>query len=210
MDKKSNMKIAIKQALSELYTSDMYADENEIASGYEKEEVITEQPSSPPLARESHYGADSFDIAEKSPIEKSYIAPKTVVTGTVRCCGDIKIAGVLKGNIITDGSVTLCSGYEGNINASSLYLCGCKLVGDVEVTGIVTVSSESSVYGNITAENIVCAGQITGDLRISDSTSLEATSCVNGSIVTGSIAVVKGARIKGKIEINPPALFDDL
>lgn len=54
----------------------------------------------------------------------------------------------------------------------------------------------------MTAKELQCAGQVTGDLKISENTSLESTAQVNGNVVTGSISVIKGVVIRGGVEIK--------
>ena len=49
-------------------------------------------------------------------------------------------------------------------------LTGCTLIGDITANGPVTVSEDSKVTGNITAQSLLCAGEINGDIRISGNT----------------------------------------
>ena len=120
----------------------------------------------------------------------SYLAAGTSLEGTLRSDGDVEIAGAFKGEVITTGTVTLRSVIQSNITAGSLNLIGCTLTGDVKVTGTVTVSEDSQVTGNINAKELLCAGKVNGDLEIT------------GGLVTGTLAVVKGAVIRGGVEIK--------
>ena len=120
----------------------------------------------------------------------SYLAAGTSLEGTLRSDGDVEIAGAFKGEVITTGTVTLRSVIQSNITAGSLNLIGCTLTGDVKVTG------------NINAKELLCAGKVNGDLEITGGTTLEEKAQISGGLVTGTLAVVKGAVIRGGVEIK--------
>jgi len=164
--------------------------------------------------------ADKADAAvkkavEKKPAEKkaaaapaeikkaaaSYLAVGTALEGTLRAKGDIEISGEFKGDIITEGAVVLRSSIQGNITANSVTLYGSTLVGDVSVEQMITIDGGSSICGNITAKELLCAGKVTGNLKLSESATLENSAHINGDIVTATISVAKGAIIKGAVEI---------
>ena len=132
----------------------------------------------------------------------SYLAAGTSLEGTLRSDGDVEIAGAFKGEVIATGTVTLRSVIQSNITAGSLNLIGCTLTGDVKVTGTVTVSEDSQVTGNINAKELLCAGKVNGDLEITGGTTLEEKAQISGGLVTGTLAVVKGAVIRGGVEIK--------
>lgn len=135
----------------------------------------------------------------------SYLAAGTALEGTLRAEGDVEIAGSFKGEIVTRGTVTLRSDIESRVTAGSLKLAGCSLTGDVNIAGTVSVSEDSRITGNVRARELLCAGKINGDLEIGGSTALEEKACVNGAVVTGALAVVKGAALHGSVEIKTGA-----
>lgn len=151
---------------------------------------------------EAHHAAPAAPAQARA--AASFLAAGTAFEGTLRAAGDVEIAGSFRGDVISNGKVLLRSSIESNITAGSLVLAGCSLVGDVTVNGTVTVSEGASVIGNITAKELMCAGEVMGDLRIAGNTTLEEKAKINGHIVTGSIAVVKGAVIKGGMEMKLP------
>lgn len=198
MDKKSNMK----QAMFEMFGvgSDNSANAQPVKEEARPQPVKEEvRPQSAKKAAEK---TPAVAVPVKKPAAASYLAAGTVLEGTLQSDGDIEIAGEFKGDITTTGTVTLHSAIQGNVTASSLKLSGCKLTGDIIVNGIVFISQDSTVRGNVTAKELQCAGQVTGDLKISENTSLESTAQVNGNVVTGSISVIKGAVIRGGVEIK--------
>ncbi|MBQ8589039.1 MAG: polymer-forming cytoskeletal protein [Firmicutes bacterium] len=132
--------------------------------------------------------------------ELSYFAPDTVLEGTIRSAGDVEVAGEFKGEIEAQGKVVLRSKIQGNVTSDSLKLQGCDLEGDVKVKGAVSISEDSVVHGNVSADELQCGGSVTGDLLIGDDTVLEETAKVTGNIKTGTVAVMRGAKIQGGLE----------
>lgn len=198
MDKKNNMK----QAMFEMFGvgSDPAAKEPA---------PVKEEPKSKPAVAPAKKAPEKTPAAEpvKKPVTAvSYLAPGTVMEGTLRSDGNVEVSGEFKGDITTKGTVILRSSIQGNITANSLNLYGCSLTGDIVVTDVVSISQDSTVCGNVTAREVQCAGRITGDLKISENTALEGTAQINGGIITGSMSVAKGAVIRGGIEIKmtPP------
>jgi len=194
MDKKSNMK----QAMYEMFGVGTDVAGKEAPAN----KVETKVKNTPEVVKKAPEQAPA-PIAVKKPVaEASYLAAGTVLEGTLRSEGDVEIAGEFKGYITTKGTATLHSVVQGNVTANSLYLSGCTLTGDIIVSEVVVISQDSKICGNVTAKEVHCAGQITGDLKISENTTLECTAQINGNIITGSMSVAKGAVIRGGIEIK--------
>jgi len=201
MDKKNNMK----QAMYEMFGvgTDVAAKEAPVNKAEPKSKNTPEpaKKASEPVKKAPEQ--PTVPIVVKKPIaEASYLAAGTVLEGTLRSEGDVEIAGEFKGDITTKGTATLHSVVQGNVTANSLTLSGCSLTGDVIVTEVVVISQDSKICGNVTAKEVRCAGQIVGDLKISENTTLECTAQINGNILTGSMSVAKGAVIRGGIEIK--------
>ena len=198
MDKKNNMK----QAMYEMFGvgNDQTEKINEVVR--EESKVKAASPT-PRRAVEKEPAAAAATPAFRSNGGATYLAPGTVFEGTIRSNSDIEIAGEFKGDIKTEGTVVLYTSIQGNVTAKSLKLSGCSMVGDAVVTEDVIVSQGSSITGNVSAKEVQCAGQIVGDMKIAETTSLDGTAQISGNISTSSIAVVKGAVICGGIEIKP-------
>ena len=194
MTKKNNMK----KAVYEIFGVGQSVTEPEMKSVQPPPKDAALKPTAPAEKK----------LPEKAPETKlaaSFLAPGTSFEGTLRSKGDVEIAGELKGDVAAEGAVLLRSNIQSNIVARSVKLSGCALVGDVTANGPVTVSEDSKITGNVTAKELLCAGEIAGDLKIVGSTQLEANARVSGSVVTGTLAVVKGAVINGSIEIKKTA-----
>ena len=133
---------------------------------------------------------------------RTYIAFGTAVKGTLKSTGDIEIAGDFQGDIETKGNVLLRSNMQGNIKAGSLRLQNCELIGDIEAEGLVTISENSRVQGNVKAKELFCNGAIGGELLISGNTELAEQAQIDGTITTETIVVTRGAAIRGGIEMK--------
>ena len=190
MDKKSNMK----KAMYEMFG--VGGDGSEAAS------TAPAQVKSASVEVKSAPGAEKKSV-DHAPVKApearpaaSFLAPGTVFEGSFRAKGDIEIAGELKGDVTSEGNV------QSNITAGSVKLTGCTLIGDITANGPVTVSEDSKVTGNITAQSLLCAGEINGDIRISGNTQMDANARVSGSVVTGTISVAAGAVLNGSVEMK--------
>ncbi len=135
----------------------------------------------------------------------TYLAPGSCMEGKLKCQGDVDIAGIFKGDIEAEGKVKICANVAGNIKAATLELKNCRLTGDVEVTGLVTLDEKAVVEGKITAGELVCFGRIKGDLDIKTNVALKANSTVEGNIITGTMSMESGAIINGSLLMKAAA-----
>ncbi len=164
-----------------------------------------------PAALEEFRHAEASPVDVFRPVETAvpvhtcqdtYLAAGTVTQGDITARGDIEIAGDFEGGIVAKGKVTLRSNATSKITAAGLALVGCSLTGDSEISGDVSVDEQSTVTGNVKAENLVCSGKITGDLDIQDNLVLNELAHVEGNIKADVMSIARGAQINGKIEMR--------
>jgi len=129
----------------------------------------------------------------------TYLAPGTYMEGTLKVNGDVEVAGDFKGEMNASGSIIIHSNINANVTASRVDLVSCKLVGDIHSSGSVTVDGNSSVEGNITGEDLTCAGSVQGDIRMSGNSTFQQSSAANGNITTGTMTMDRGASICGTL-----------
>lgn len=165
-------------------------------------------------AKEERLPSDAQPVVEAAPAAAmtvvptiraatmSYFAAGTVFEGTLRCDGDVEIAGEVSGEVKATGAVSMYAPMNGNISAGSLTLTGCTLTGDVAVASTLTVSENASIQGNVSAKDIHCSGVIEGDLDLTGNIMLERTAKVRGNISAGSFTVEKGAVIHGSLDVK--------
>lgn len=134
--------------------------------------------------------------------ERTYIGRGTTIEGNIKAKGDVEILGDFKGDIDAGGKVTLHTSVIGNIKADALSFLGEKLTGDVQVTKDFTLGRNSTMNGNIHANDVTCAGSITGNIDIKGTLMLEETAVINGDIKTGFMSMSRGAVVRGKVEMN--------
>ena len=150
------------------------------------------------------FGALGHGITDIDTAQLMSLGSGSIMETTVKAVkkGEKGEPGELKGDVTSEGSVLLRSNLQSNITAGSVKLTGCTLIGDITANGPVTVSEDSKVTGNITAQSLLCAGEINGDIRISGNTQMDANARVSGSVVTGTISVAAGAVLNGSVEMK--------
>ncbi len=141
----------------------------------------------------------------RTPVRRAnctYFAEGTSMEGTLRSDSDVEICGDFKGEIASDGKVTIHANTTSSIAAAELVLVGCTLTGDSMVGGDVTIDEHSSITGNVRAANIVCSGMIQGNLNVQNNIMLTENAQVIGDIKTGTLAMSRGAKVSGKVDMG--------
>ena len=132
----------------------------------------------------------------------TYFAEGTSMEGTLHADSDIEIVGDFKGEIASNGKVTIHANTNSTIAAADLELIDCTLTGDVVVSGTLTVNENSSITGNIRSGSVICSGVINGNLLVRDNIALLETALVVGDVRTGTLSMSRGARVSGKIDMG--------
>ena len=96
--------------------------------------------------------------------------------------------------------VAKAQGYSSYTNW--LILVDCTLVGDAMVSGDVSINEQSSITGNVRANNVVCSGVVKGNLNVQGNITLTENSQIIGDIRTGTLAMSRGAKVTGKIDMG--------
>ena len=156
----------------------------------EPEPVVEPEPIAAPVAQPAFGGS------------ATYLAPGTVMEGTLRSQGDVEIAGTFKGDIIAEGNVTLHTNIDGNITANNLSLIDCCVAGDCTAASEIIVDEKSSIIGNIVAEEMLCSGNITGDITVAGNATFERTAVLDANITAGTIVRERGAKISGQLNMR--------
>ena len=148
------------------------------------------------------------DIAEPKKIvvtetvsPTTYIAPSMEIEGCIKAKGDVEIAGALKGDIDSEGTVIIRSSVVGNISAKYLQLIDCSVIGDIAVSESIMITEKSTVNGNIKAKSVSCSGTINGDIAAEGNLLIYEKGYIVGNISAATLAVARGAVIKGKLSM---------
>ena len=169
--------------------------------GVEESAAAPGQSAAPAASRrEATYGGASQETVHRA--RGTYFAEGTSIEGTIRCDSDVELCGDFKGDLIAKGKVTIHASTTSNVSASDLVLVDCTLTGDATVTGSVTIDGNSSINGNVKASNVVCSGIVRGNLRVTENITLTEKAQVYGDLSTDTLAISRGAKISGKIEMG--------
>ncbi len=133
---------------------------------------------------------------------KTYFAPGTVFEGTITAPGDVLVDGEVKGEIVSEGKVSIHKMGDASIAARDLELLGATIKGDITVRGEVTVDAESAVKGNIRSASIICAGAVDGNLIAAEYVELMEGAKVLGNISAPAMDVANGALLRGQLLIG--------
>ena len=133
---------------------------------------------------------------------KTYFAPGTVFEGTITASGDVLVDGEVKGEIVSEGKVSIHKMGDASIAARDLELLGATIKGDITVRGEVTVDAESAVKGNIRSASIICAGAVDGNLIAAEYVELVVGGKVLGNISAPAMDVANGALLRGQLLIG--------
>lgn len=168
----------------------------------EKEEVAAEVEA-PEVKEEIAVEAPAEVKEEVMPL--TVIAEGTAMEGKLVAKGDVEIEGDFKGDVEAKGKVTICNDYYGNVTAAALCIKNCTITGDVKIAGSMTLSEQSMVIGNVSANEFVCCGRVKGDLDIQDNLTLKEKAQIEGNIAMGTLMVEQGAVIEGSISSKKKA-----
>jgi len=135
-------------------------------------------------------------------IPSTYIAPGTVLEGTLRSKGDLEIAGTFKGDIVSEGDVILHTDIEGNVTSNNLYLVDCCVSGDCIVNALVKLDAGSKITGNIYSSELYCSGNIVGEINVKGNSTFTASAVVDANVYAGSVALERGAKLSGRMNVQ--------
>ena len=141
-------------------------------------------------------------VASKRGARATYLAEGSSFEGTLRSDSDVEICGEFKGELVSKGKVILHANTVSNVQAIDLSLVGSSLTGDAVASGCVNVDESSSITGNISAQDVVCSGQVRGNLDISGNLTLSASAKIFGDIKAATLVVERGAKVTGKMEMS--------
>jgi cytoskeletal protein CcmA (bactofilin family) len=99
------------------------------------------------LIKGNKEGSQKFD---------TLIGPNCHLEGRLSCNGIVRIDGNVQGNIETNGDIIIGEKayINGNLSGSNIHISG-KVEGDIICTGLLKMTSTSSLYGNIKVKNFV-------------------------------------------------------
>ena len=126
------------------------------------------------------------------------LAEGSVFEGTLHTKGDVEIAGVFKGDIFSEGNVKLFANIEGNVQGGNVELVTSSVQGDVSAKELLKIGPQSVIGGNMICSgrivgNVESSGRVTlttgsaltGDLTASTIAVME------GALMEGRFKIAK-------------------
>ncbi|MCP5339774.1 MAG: polymer-forming cytoskeletal protein [Sinobacteraceae bacterium] len=91
---------------------------------------------------------------------------------------------------------------EGKIEGSGNVRIAGKFKGDVNINGNLTIETNASLTGQVTAKAITIAGELNGNVLGADKVDLLESGVVNGDIKAGMLTVAAGSRMRGQLDFG--------
>ncbi len=119
------------------------------------------------------------------PVRREEEAPKPAATA--RSGESVLAAGLtIEGKIEGSGSVRIAGRFKGNINIQGEFL----------------IDPGASIEGEVRAETVLVGGQVRGQIVASSRVELRESGSLIGDIKAGSLTVVAGSKMRGKVEFG--------
>lgn len=93
--------------------------------------------------------------------------------------------------------------YRGNISGGDNYLVKGQVKGECDITGWLMLWPNARWTGDISAEYVVIAGEVIGDVYARVKLELKSTARIKGDIMSPVIAMAQGALYDGEITMRP-------
>lgn len=158
---------------------------------------------------EEVYDEDEEDVMD----ETAVITKCLSVNGDLNSKGSIDLFGLVEGNVVCKGKLTVSGTIVGDSKASEVFANNAQIDGNIEAVGSVKIGQGSVIVGNITATSAVIAGAVKGDIDIQGPVIIDASAVIVGDIKSKSVQINNGATIEGRCsqcyaDVNPNSIFD--
>jgi cytoskeletal protein CcmA (bactofilin family) len=92
--------------------------------------------------------------------------------------------------------------FEGRLEVDGPMSLAGTVVGDGDISGILSIAREAHWHGNVSAQAAVVAGRVTGDLTIETKLEIGKSAVIRGAIRAGVIAIADGAVVDGQMTVT--------
>lgn len=146
--------------------------------------------------------------------EVSVITEGTVIRGDIISNGSVDVCGQVEGNIECNGKLVVTGMVNGNSNSSEFFADAAQIEGEVVSSGTVKIGLGSVIIGNVTSTSAVIAGAIKGDIDVQGPVVVDTSAVVMGNIKSRSVQINNGAVIEGFCsqcysDVDVQSLFDE-
>ena len=98
---------------------------------------------------------------------------------------------------------------KGSITGTGHSIILGSVEGDCDLDGTLVVGDGGKWKGNITADNVVIAGEVSGDIVAKKKMDVVSTAKINGSLTCPLIAIAEGAVHEGEIHMGEIKRYTD-
>jgi len=91
---------------------------------------------------------------------------------------------------------------EGKIDGTGHVRLAGRFKGDVNIQGDLTVEAGAKLTGSVRANSVTVAGEIEGNIDSAVRVELLETGVLNGDLKAGTLTVVSGSRMRGRVEFG--------
>ena len=140
---------------------------------------------------------EKVEVSKNVSDEVSVITQGTVIKGDIISNGSLDIRGEINGNVTCNGKMTVTGKISGNSNSSEFFADSARIEGEVTSTGTVKIGIGSVIVGNVSATSAVVAGAIKGDIDVHGPVVVDTSAVVMGNIKSRSVQINNGAVIEG-------------
>ncbi len=92
--------------------------------------------------------------------------------------------------------------FDGKITGSATLRIDGKLMGDTEVSGLVIVGETGEIKGNVTADRLLIAGQLVGQVKATERVEIVSGGRLIGDVQTASFVVADGSVFNGNCQMG--------
>lgn len=168
----------------------------------EKKEIkVEENTKEEPKVQEEKVMVENTTPVKKElpPVvdETSVITKGMIIKGDILTNGSLDIQGEVYGNVDCSGKLVVTGTVKGNSNASEVFADAARIEGEVSSTGTVKIGLGSVIIGNVSSTSAVVAGAIKGDIDVQGPVVVDTSAVVKGNIKSRSVQINNGAVIDG-------------
>ena len=91
---------------------------------------------------------------------------------------------------------------EGKIEGTGHIRIAGNFTGDVHVEGNLTIEPGAKLTGGVRAKTVTVAGELEGNIDAAQLVELTTTGMLNGDVKAGTLTVVAGSRMRGRVEFG--------
>ena len=178
------------------------------------EEIVQEEPMIEQEVTQVMEEQEVLVDEDRATDETGLITAGMVIKGDIITTGSLEVLGSVEGDIDVKGKLEVAGTIKGNSKAADVYAESAKITGEIVSSGPVKIGQNSVVKGNITAAAGVFAGAVKGDIDIQGPVILDTTAIIMGNIKSKSIQINNGAVVEGMCsqcyaEVSPANFFGE-